>query len=110
MKVWIGAILALGLTAPAVAQVAATPILVAQAASKGVMAKKLPLPRPELERMLVGHYVEQVVALFGESPRNSPGAATWVYEGLSFDDATGKRDSLTYVYFDSKGKVTRLSY
>lgn len=110
MKAWIGALLALGLAAPALAQVSSAPVLVAQATTKGVMAKKIPLPRSELERLLVGKHVEQVAALFGESPRNSPGNATWVYEGVSYEDATGKRDSLTYVYFDGKGKVTRLGY
>jgi opacity protein-like surface antigen len=111
MKFLLGAVLAACLAAPALAQDATRPLLVAQASAtqKPVLAKKLPLSRADMEKALVGRFKEQVVALVGDTTR-SAGSSVSVYEGLTFDGTTRKVDSITYVHYDATGKVTRLSY
>lgn len=67
--------------------------------------------RADLEQKLAGKTKDEVIALLGKPESTSGGEEdSWQYKGITRDPVTGKTDSLTWVWFDRAGKVTRLHY
>lgn len=74
-------------------------------------AVKKTYERGELEKMLKGKTEAEVIELIGKPDRTQKSGAnsTWIYDGISKDNVTGKVDSKVLVEIEA-GKVDRIHF